>query len=73
MSNKAGQFSRFLSEQICLLKNRTIMSRCHVLDKLPADNRTYFLESKRANEAATAQNRTKADVALSLNQLFTWN
>ena len=45
MSNKAGQFARFLSEQIFLLKNRTIMSRWHLLDKLPVDNRTYFLES----------------------------
>ena len=45
MSNKAEQFARFLREQIFLLKNRTIMSWCHLLDKLPVDNRTYFLES----------------------------
>ena len=43
------------------------------LAKLRVDE--YYSKGKRANEAATAQNRTPADIALSLNpyQLLTWN
>ena len=43
------------------------------LAKLRVDE--YYSKIKRANEAATAQNRTPADIALSLNpyQLLTWN